>query len=567
MNSLAELFIAIGIKAEGLDQLVAIHERLQQIAGEARNAIKALAELNGITIAPTIGINNEAKDNANGYESPIGPHQPITANPIGYDEPIGPKTPPIVANPSAYSNPIGPEIPASVFIKQAKDKLTAIKQLSEGLNKLAVMIGAVAAATTVLIAKSVTATMEMANFGKATDMSTAKLQAFQHAAQVGGASGAEMAGLLDSLQTKIQEVRIGEGDVSPFAMLGLDVSKNPMQMMDDLRAKLATMGDEQKQFARMLAGRIGINSAMFASLLRQSKELSKSLVLEQGAIESTQEFNAAWQDLIFSLSAVRNQITSALAPTFTFLANILKGVVVALSKFTHWLAGSSPLAKLLSAALGILVAALFAVSAAMALVAAKTAFTAAMMVVGATGAGTLAAGIWGVVTAAAAAAAPFLLIAGIIAALAIVVDEIIVTFQGGKSVIGSLGESLGELANSFLAVIDPIGTLGNAFFAVFDFIPNMIDGIVSALDKIPSWLMSWLGGGGGVSVNPMQSITQAAAQPPSNQPNAGKSSNVSQDIEINVDGSKDPKETAKAVNNGLKTALSNASYQMPAYSV
>ena len=266
MNSLAELFIAIGIKAEGLDQLVAIHERLQQIAGEARNAIKALAELNGIKIAPSAATPANPQGTA-----PSGPAAPAVA-PVA---PMAPTAAPAVAqpatpNPTGYTNPIGPQIPPSVLIKQAKAKLAAIKQLSEGLNKLAVMLGAVAAATTVLIAKSVTATMEMANFGKATDMSTAKLQAFQHAAQVGGASGAEMAGLLDSLQTKIQEVRIGEGDVSPFAMLGLDVSKNPMQMMDDLRAKLATMTDEQKQFARMLAGRIGINSAMFASLLRHS---------------------------------------------------------------------------------------------------------------------------------------------------------------------------------------------------------------------------------------------------------------------------------------------------------
>ena len=76
-----------------------------------------------------------------------------------------------------------------------------------------------------------------------------------------------------------------------------------------------------------------------------------------------------------------------------------------------------------------------------------------------------------------------------------------------------------------------------------------------------------MGGGSSVAVSPMQSITQAAAQPPSNQPNGKQSSNVSQDIAINVDGSKDPEETAKAVNNGLKTALGNASYQMAATAV
>lgn len=563
MNSLAELFVAIGIKAEGVEQLTAIHQKLQQIAGEARNAIKAIAELNGIQIAPSSATPANPQGTA-----PSGPMAAPAAPAAPTPAPVAPSVAPMSApGPSGYSKPIGPEAPADFFVKQQKAKLAAVKQLSEGLNKLAIMLGAVATATAILIAKSVTATMEMANFGKATDMSTAKIQAFQHAAQVGGASGEQMAGMLDSLQNKLTEIKVGEGDISPFAMLGLDVSKDPMKMMDDLRAKLAGMTDEQKQFARMLAGRIGINSAMFASLLRQSKDLSKSLVLEQDAIDSTSEFNAAWQDLLFSLSAVRNQIVSALAPTFTFLANILKGVVVAVSKFTHWLASSAPLAKALASMLGILVAALFGVSAAMAFMAAKTAFTAAMMVVGSTAAGTLAASIWGVVAAAAAAAAPFLLIAGIIAALAMAVNEIIVTFQGGKSVIGSLGESLGELANSFLAVIDPIGTLGNAFFAVFDFIPNMIDGIVSALDKIPSWLMSWLGGGGGVSVNPMQSITQAAAQPPSNQPNGKQSSNVSQDIEINVDGSKDPRETAKAVNNGLKSAIGNAYYSSPAVAV
>jgi hypothetical protein len=565
MNSLAELFIAIGVKAEGLEQLTAIHERLQQIAGDARNAIKALAELNGIKIAPSSA--TPASPQGTAPAGPAAPAAPAVA-PVAPVHPtaalaVAPKA---VNNPSGYDKPIGPDS-TDFFVKQQKAKLTAVKQLSEGLNKMALMLGAVSAATAVLIAKSITATMEMANFGLATGMSTAKLQEFQHAAQIGGASGKEMAGLLDSLQTKIQEVRIGEGDISPFALLGLDTSQNPMQMMDSLRAKLATMTDDQKQFARLLAARIGINSTMFASLLRQSKELSKSLVLESSAVASTTELNAAWQDLMFSLSAVRNQIVSALAPTFTFLANKLTWVIAKLAVFSHWLASSSPFARILSAAIALVVVAIGALV--LALAAAATAVMGAasvMTVMGFVSTG-LATSIWGVVSAAAAAAAPFLIIAGIVAALAIAVDEIIVTFQGGKSVIGELGESIGDLANQFLSVIDPIGALGNAFFAVFDFIPNMIEGIVSALDKIPSWLIGWLGGGGGVSVNPMQSITQAAAQPPSNQPGGKQSSNVSQDIEINVDGSKDPRETAKAVNNGLKSALGNASYQMPAYSV
>ena len=561
MNSLAELFIAIGIKAEGLDQLVAIHERLQQIAGEARNAIKALAELNGIKIAPSAATPANPQGTA-----PSGPAAPAVA-PVA---PMAPTAAPAVAqpatpNPTGYTNPIGPQIPPSVLIKQAKAKLAAIKQLSEGLNKLAVMLGAVAAATTVLIAKSVTATMEMANFGKATDMSTAKLQAFQHAAQVGGASGAEMAGLLDSLQTKIQEVRIGEGDVSPFAMLGLDVSKNPMQMMDDLRAKLATMTDEQKQFARMLAGRIGINSAMFASLLRQSKELSKSLVLEQGAIDSTQDLNAAWQDLLFSLSAVRNQITSALAPTFTFLAAMLSWVVSKLAVFTHWLASASPVAKALSVILGVIVAALFAVAAALAVAAAGITAAAAVMTVMSFVSSGLAAALWGVVTAAAAVAAPFLLIGVLIGAVVLAWDEAITAFQGGETVFGKLGD---DLVAPFTAIYDFFSGLSTMIDNVWGGIVGTISGAIANITAlIPDWLFKWLGGTGIVTINPLASITQAAAQPPSNQPNAGKSSNVSQDIEINVDGSKDPKETAKAVNNGLKTALSNASYQMPAYSV
>ena len=562
MNSLAELFIAIGVKAEGLGQLEEIHKKLQEIAGEARNAIKALAELNGIKIAPSSATPASPQGTA-----PAGPTTGPVA-PMASPAPVAPSAPSPAgptARPNAYPSPIGPSLPDPS--KTFKTQLTAVKQLSEGLNKMALMLGAVSAATAVLIAKSITATMEMANFGLATGMSTAKLQEFQHMAQVTGSSGKEVAGLLDSLQTKIQEVRIGEGDISPFALLGLDTSQNPMQMMDSLRAKLATMGDDQKQFARLLAARIGINSTMFASLLRQSKELSKSLVLESGAIESTSELNAAWQDLLFSLSAVRNQIVSALAPTFTFLVNMLKGIVVALSKVTHWLAGSSLAAKTLSFILAILVGLFFAASVAMAAMAAKTAVTAAMMVVGSSAAGVLATGIWSVIAAAAAAVAPFVAIGAVIFGLAIAVDEIITTFQGGKSVIGDFGSYLGDLANSFLAVLDPIGAFGNAFFAVFDYIPNLIDSAVSALSKIPDWLMKWIGGGSSVAVNPMQSITQAAAQPPSNQPGGTQSSNVSQDIEINVDGSKDPKETAKAVNNGLKVALGNASYQMPAYSV
>jgi hypothetical protein len=86
-------------------------------------------------------------------------------------------------------------------------------------------------------------------------------------------------------------------------------------------------------------------------------------------------------------------------------------------------------------------------------------------------------------------------------------------------------------------------------------------GIIMNAMKVPEWLSN-LFGGGDVAVNPLQQITQAAAQPPSNQA-GNSSSSQNNDVTINVDGSKDPQATAKAVNGGLKQALSAAAYQMP----
>lgn len=552
--------MSLGVKIEGMENLQALETLLRNVTNQARAARDAIVGLNNTNVAPpsTTTPNGQGNTPAGPSAVPVSPSVAVPPSPTvprsSNVEPTDPKF--IGPSPSLTLN----EVRGSDLASEAAKKWAiSVKKLSGELNKLAIGIGLVTTGVIIFIAKAVQATMEMANFGEATGLSTSRLQEFQHAAQISGASGKELLGLIESLQSKQAQIALGEGDLSPFAFFGIDPTQDTNAVLDELSRKIKTFSKDQLGVVREMASRMGISAQMFAAMRRSAEGISKAFVLSPESIESAQELNAAWQEMTFRLDSIRNQLVSAVAPAFKMVLGIVSAILKPIAVFLQWLNSGSTAANIARAALGALAVILGVIAAAiLALIGIFTTFAVGVGIATAftsglaAAMGTLAAGVIG-------ATWPILAIIAAIVALVFIINEIWVTLTGGQSYLRQFGESIGNFIGPINSVADAFRALGKVFIWAFDLMTPL--GIIMNAMKVPEWLSN-LFGGGDVAVNPLQQITQAAAQPPSNQA-GNSSSSQNNDVTINVDGSKDPQATAKAVNGGLKQALSAAAYQMP----
>ncbi len=562
--SIADLFVAIGIKIENLDQLAALETMLRSVTAQARAAVTAISQLNGITTqTPTVQpVPAPGTPGAPVSPVPNTPTQPPAVPGFTPPPPVGP-TPPTAPAPGTPFNQ--PPVKVVTWTQ-------SIRALSTELNKMAVITTAASAGILVLTNRALQATMQMANFGTATGLSTDRLQDFSHAAQVGGASAKGALALLDSLQLKQAAIQLGEGDLSPFAFFGIDPNQDTNAVIDQLRAKLKTFSKEQLGVAREMAARMGVDSQMFSALRRNAAGLSKAFVLDQSAIDATQDLNAAWQDLSYSLAAIRNQLLSALAPAFTKITAGITALLKPVAVFVKWLNSGTGAAKTARTVLAALAVILGIVAAAVAVVAGAVAILSAALGIAAAATTILGAALWG-----SGIAEVILLITGVVVlaiatftALVLIVDDIITTFQGGESACRGIGDAIGELISGpILWLMDAFTNLGNWASSVWDGITDTVARAVDAIGGlIPDWIKNiFSGDGANVAIDPMKSITEAAAQPPSNQrQSGGNTANQTNDIQINVDGSKDPRATGNAVRDALAKSYGEAAYQMPVVS-
>lgn len=552
--SIAELFVAIGIKIENLDQLTALETMLRNVTQQARDAVAAIKSLNAVTTGSNAPLVNPAT-------VPAGPTQPMPA-------PLTPGQNPLTPTPA---NPV-PSIPALPTPAKVVNWTAAVKKLSSELNKLAVAVTVVSTAVVVMISKAVDATMQMANFGTATGLSTDRLQEFQHAAAVGGSSAKGMLEFIDQLQSKQAAIALGEGDLSPFAFFGIDPNQDTNSVIDQLRIKLRTFSKEQIAIAREMASRLGISRDLFAALQRQSQGLSKAFILDQSAINSTQDLNSAWSDLLFKLDAIRNQLVSVLAPAFTIVAKAIAWCLEPIAAFVKWLNSGSELTNFISKRLQILAIILGFISVAIIAVASSLSLVAIAMGIATAATTVLGTALWAsgiaeIILLITAAIAGFIAYVGI---MVLAINDLWVTIEGGDSYLRRIGQSI------YKFVLGPINALKEAFLEIGDFVSDIWNGVVSDVESainyitglIPNWVKKLLGfgGSGGATVNPMQTITHAAAAPPSNQGGTNSTTSQNNDVTINVDGSKDPRATAGAVDGALKRSYANATYQMPVVS-
>lgn len=424
----------------------------------------------------------------------------------------------------------------------------------------------------------------LTDFNAETGIAVERAQELGFAAMMAGSSAEAMTASLAGLSKVAGDASRGLGrGRKAFDELGISVTdaagnvKTADVLFNELRESFARLGTSAGAQKSIIAS-LGLDPSTFQLLNATSEEVDVLIEKAQalGVVTHEQaEAAAAFQDSLgiaqFGVSALGQQIAISLAPAMQGITDRFVDFLIANKDLIR--DGLTWLGEVLVSTVG------FIERMAPVALAAAAAFVAWQLATG------------GLVAILGVLLSPVVLITAGIVALLLIVDDLIVAFNGGKSVIRDFFlEFLGfdivpimqGIVDAFLWMIDTVSGLLEPWFAaiggLFSAVINVFKGnFTGALDDLklafaafgdfvlgivsgllPDWVLQYLGVGqeSAPGLSPNDAITIGGG----GVSNSNTTSNIDQQNQINVYSS-DPKQAGAAVADSLQEQLRNAKTQ------
>lgn len=231
-------------------------------------------------------------------------------------------------------------------IKTDESKLKAINtgfsNLRRGLIETKVaFIGAIWGLDR-FISSSVQGIASIDNIAQQTGLSFQELQKWDMAGQMSNlAIGAgQTANAIGNLQKQIALIKMGQGNIAPFQMLGIDVmGKNAFEVIKDLRKNIQGLSPD---IATNLISQLGLDPAMISLLKLSNKEFDKLTNqggLGKGGKSSILQTGIAIKQLELKIQRLKDQIIVAISPVIQkFINQFLNWIIKNQSKIRNAIA-------------------------------------------------------------------------------------------------------------------------------------------------------------------------------------------------------------------------------------
>lgn len=206
-------------------------------------------------------------------------------------------------------------------------KVEQFQRALKGVRQNLIVIQATAVASAVAIERFANGTINSAvnlqNLNNQTGLSTKKLQEWQRAAQLSdiSLSADQVSQSIAGLDKRLTSIRLGQGNIAPFQLLGIDIKGDAFDVLEQLRSRIKNLNPG---VATNLISQIGLNPE-FINVLRTSREefeqLSKRTLLGKNQIAAVVAAGTAITRLKLRLMALKDQAVARLAPGLERIAN------------------------------------------------------------------------------------------------------------------------------------------------------------------------------------------------------------------------------------------------------
>lgn len=411
----------------------------------------------------------------------------------------------------------------------------ALEDAERGIQRAAIKAGALAVAVNGInyaflrmIDGARAAAVEMKNFAGATGLSTEELKRWQAAGAINDVAEKEVAQTITAVQRGIANIRLRQGNIKPFQMLGVQPEDNTFSAIDKMAASLRQLRPE---IAAVIAAEAGISDPMFQWMRRAdftARQLEQRYIMTQQEQGALVELNRQWQALTFKIKSVRDKFASIFTPVLIVITKTLKLILDQLAKFVEWLNKETSAARAARTALQALVLVMALLGVTLAGIAATLGLAAAAMAVFSLAAMPVVVALTavGLVVGGVAAAIVFLML---------VLEDFATAAQGGKSYF-NWNEGL-------LLTVKNVERLASA-----------IEKLIEMKEKLAGLGGGTVGLGASLITNPLGFAISAAESR-----SRGTTITQTNNVKVLVDGAQNPQETGRAV----ATEVEQAAYQMP----
>lgn len=216
----------------------------------------------------------------------------------------------------------------------------AVSQLGFGevkaINLKHALVG-LGAGMTALMYFAANAATGLYKFHMTTGLSTKSLQEWQFAGARANVAAGEITNTIKGIQAAQADIALGQGNIAPWALLGLDPKMDPFQVLWQIHQRIKETGGLAPGLARSITGQLGISQDMFQFLRRDNLELGQlkdKFVQSADAQKRLDELNGRWRQMSYELEQVGIEVGDALGPKFMAL---IRAAVPWIEKAADWL--------------------------------------------------------------------------------------------------------------------------------------------------------------------------------------------------------------------------------------
>lgn len=368
------------------------------------------------------------------------------------------------------------------------------------LNAVRLQIIAVSAAMTYMAEKSAQLGANLLRFNQLTGLSAQKLQGLQQQAASAGVSADDVTEAIKTLQRTSVSISLGEGDGKAFQLLGLAPGQDPFAMLQTLERAARSM---PPSLFTKLAEDAGLSENVIGMLhdIRQLPPPDQNLIFTDSEIKNLKSFDIFFNTSVNKFEIAMKKLGASVAPFVTPLLTGLDRWAWAISRISMLITNASTEMKAFAMLMSGVAVAVFAA---------------------------------------------FFPLTTLLTGLILLVDDFLAYMRGDESYIGDFLKLFGTFIDSIRLKFGQLKEdLKN--FAFFDFMKDLVK-LMTMIN--PAFL------GANLAYSAITGPTGTAGAP-------GAMSQTN-NVNIQVDGSKSPTDTANVIKQHLQQQNANGFFQQSA---
>ena len=195
-----------------------------------------------------------------------------------------------------------------------------LKNLRVGMTAATVVAGGVSLAIKKITTDAMAGAVAFKQFETETGASAQELQKWQAVAEQTNQSAESVTSAIKALAAHQEKIKLGQGNISGFQLLGIDPQSDPFVILEKLRDETNGLSNAMK---KNILSTMGVGAGMLQTLSLTEKEFdamaSRAFIISPGAIETLNRTKSSVDLAGRAIKYIKTQIAVGLSPQITKL--------------------------------------------------------------------------------------------------------------------------------------------------------------------------------------------------------------------------------------------------------